>query len=125
MSVQVTVRTFSPEQLSALLSFCQQQGIAYDPVPTSAFPPATLGTQNKTPVPAFKELCGAMWLNAKGQLSEQAALEFLTFYIKLHRLRQADGTIQLDSPLQTILHTLKVYEHELPSMAQRVFATSS
>lgn len=123
MSVQVSVRPFTPEQLSALLSFCQQQRIAYDPI--SPLPSLNLGTNNKTPLPGFKELCGAPWLNQKGQISEQGAFEFLIFYVKLNGLRQVDGTIQLDPPLQSLLRCLKVYEHELPLMAQRVFTNSS
>lgn len=120
--VPVTVLVSSPEQLSELLTFCTQSGIAVEPL-AATFTPTPLDTTHRKPRPLFKELCGAFWLDPKGMISPADAYTFLVSYIKNNKLRQPDGTISFDQPLQAIFGVIRAFEHELPSLALRAFPT--
>ena len=119
----IQVGVTSVEQLEALIAFCEQNGLRCDGVPLIRKSPIASDTTYRAPIPAFKGFCGPERLNAKGQISPAAALEYIESYMKRNNLIGPNGIMRLNDTLKELFNVAgdTIYWTQLPDLVESLF----
>jgi hypothetical protein len=114
-SYRVSLGVNTPEKLSKLLQFCEENGIYMEPLPENPLKLIQLSREKKYPKKSFASFCGPEHLNRQGQTSEQGIYDTIMMYAEALKLIKPDGSIRLNDALQTSLGTEKnqLYPHEV------------
>ena len=111
-----TVR--SPYQAECLVKFCNEKGIHLNLIHESFF--QAFESERFKPTPALRSLCGNEWL-ANGMITMRETYEFLTAYIRIHRLSKPPF-LTLNDQLKELLYEERdhILESELIRLLTRV-----
>ena len=84
--IEYMATVHSPYQAECLVKFCKEKGIDLTLIHESFF--QAFESERFKPTSALRSLCGNEWL-ANGMITMREAYEFLTAYIRIHRLSKA------------------------------------
>jgi len=122
-NVSICLEVNNPVKYTKLLNFCTENGIYFPQIVSNPFTPLFLDSLPKLPSKSFKHLCGVEWLRSDGKISAENAYTFLLHYVKVTRLLQTDGSIDINPELRELFGTDKhrIYNYELPGLIGKVF----